>query len=309
MNRPVSTVAVVGAGPLGASTAYALAWPGGPEVTLVGAEAGDAAYRSSGGSICWHRDDPAKAAMIRATADFVRERVAAGAPIRVRDTPYLFLHAGVLVPAINVSAVDLVADLGGLAEAGGVKRVDVGAVRAVEPVDGGHRVLGATGAVEAEVVVLALGQGNRLLAPGPDRPVEKRQLFVLDLPVGPERAGLPHVVAPVGPGWAYVFVKETDDGLRLLLGQEDLIADGVLDRPVDHLAELLDAGVADRFPFLRGAAAEQVLWGVDEVEKHPRIVEHAPGLFSVNCGSAVRVCLPVGRQVAARVAATLGSSR
>ncbi|CAA9216427.1 MAG: hypothetical protein AVDCRST_MAG41-261 [uncultured Corynebacteriales bacterium] len=308
------TVAVVGAGPIGAATAYGLTRLGVPGVTLVGGEAGHPAYRSSGGSVCWHRDDPAKAAMIRATADFVRDRVAAGAPIGVRETPYLFLDAGVLVPALNIAAADLVADLAGLAAAGGAERADLGTVRRVEPAGGGHRVVGDAGTLDAEVVVLALGTGNPAVLgeralPGGPAPVEKRQLFVLDLPVGPERAGLPHLVAAVGAGWAYVFVKQTPDGLRLLLGQEDLIEDADLTGPVDHLAELLDAGVADRFPFLRGAAAERVLWGVDHVDKHPSVVAHARGLLSVHCGSAVRSCVPIGQRAAAAVTATLGGAR
>lgn len=300
-----STVAVVGCGPIGAATAYGLVRAGVRGVTLVGGDSGPpGAYRSSGGSVCWHRDDPAKAAMIKATADFVRARVAAGAAIGVRETPYLFLDRGVLVPALNVAAADLVADLLGLAEAGGAARADVGTVTRVEPLDGGHRVVGDRGAVEARVVVLALGTGNPALVGGSPR-LEKRQLFVLDLPVDADRARLPHLVAPVGGGYAYVFVKQTPDGLRLLLGQEDLVADEDLTGPVDHLAELLAAGVGDRFPFLRGATAERVLWGVDQEAKVPRIDAAGPGLLAVNCGSAVRACVPIGDRVAAAVSAAL----
>ena len=301
-----STVAVVGSGPIGAATAYGLARAGIADVTLVGGDHGPAAYRSSGGSVCWHRDDPEKAAMIEATADFVRQRVAAGARIRYREQPYLFLDAGVLVPALNIAAADLVADLAGLARRDGVRDADLGPVTAVEPVEGGHRVVGARGTVEARVVVLALGAGNAALTGTDPGAVEKRQLFVLDLPVGEDRARLPHLVAAVGPGYAYVFVKQTAGGLRLLLGQEDLVADSDLSGPVDHLAELLAAGVADRFPFLRGARAEQVLWGVDRFEKLPAITAHRPGLISVNCGSAVRACVPIGQRAAAAVAAALG---
>jgi glycine/D-amino acid oxidase-like deaminating enzyme len=298
-------VAVLGSGPIGAATAYGLVRAGVPDVTLVGGDHGPAAYRSSGGAVCWHRDDPGKAAMIRATADFVRQRVAAGARIRYRDQPYLFLDAGVLVPALNIAAADLVADLTGLARQHGVRETDIGPVTGTEPVEGGHRVTGAAGTVEARVVVLALGTGNAALVGGAAT-VEKRQLFVLDLPVDADRAALPHLVAAVGSGHAYVFVKQTAAGLRLLLGQEDLIRDDDLSGPVDHLAELLDAGVADRFPFLRGARAEQVLWGLDRVEKLPAITSHGPGLISVNCGSAVRACVPIGERTAAAVAAALG---
>lgn len=303
-----STVAVLGAGPVGAATAYALTRAGVPGVTLVGPDGGGA-FRSSGGSVCWHRNDADKAAMIRATADFVRDRVAAGAQIAVRDVPYLFLDAGVLVPALNLSAADLVADLVGLALAGGATRRDVGRITAVREVDGGRQVVGETGTVDAEVVVVALGVGSRALVDGLDDPVEKRQLFVLDLPVDAGRAALPHLVAPVGSGFAYVFVKQTAAGLRVLLGQEDLLADGVPDGPVDHLAELLAAGVEQRFPFLRGARAERVLWGVDWEHKVPRITEHGRGLLSVTCGSAVRACVPIGERAAAAVTAALGAGR
>lgn len=157
--------------------------------------------------------------------------------------------AGVLVPAPSITAADLVADLPGLAEAGGVQRADVGRATAVEPVDGGHRVVGERGTVEARVVVLALGVGTSAPAGGPV-PAAKRQLFVLDLPVD-----------------------------------------------------------ADRVPFPRGAAAEQVLWGVDPVAKLPRIAEPEPGLLAVTGGSAVRACVPIGARVAARVGEALDRTR
>jgi glycine/D-amino acid oxidase-like deaminating enzyme len=300
-----STVAVVGCGPIGAATAYGLARAGVRGVTLVTGTPDTATYRNSGGSVCWHRDDPEKAAMIRATAEFVQQRVAAGAAIRVREQPYLFLDRGLLVPALNIASADLVADLAGLAVAGGVRTRDLGLVTGVEPVDGGHRVVGERGTVEARVVVLALGTGNAALTGGPSPELEKRQLYVLDVPVTPERAMLPHLVAPVGGGYAYVFVKHVDGELRLLLGQEDLVTDDDLSGPVDRLDELLAGGVADRFPFLRGAAATTLLWGVDHAAKLPVLAEPGPGLLSVNCGSAVRACVPIGEHAAARVRAML----
>jgi glycine/D-amino acid oxidase-like deaminating enzyme len=301
-------VAVVGRGPIGAATAHRLALAGVRDVALVGPvleDAGEPAYRSSGGSVCWHRSDRAKAAMIRRTAEFVRARAAAGAPVRVRETPYLFLDSGVLAPALNVAAPELVADLVGLATGAGVAEVDVGPVTAVEPVAGGHRAVGSAGTVDARVVVLALGAANPVVVPQLPARLEKRQLFVLDLPVDEQRAALPHVVAPIGAGYAYVFVKDTPDGLRVLVGQENLVADDDLTGPVDSYGELLAAGVADRFPFLRGAAVERIMWGVDWADKLPRVVEHRPGLLTVNCGSAVRACVAIGEQVAAAVQRTL----
>jgi hypothetical protein len=40
------------------------------------------------------------------------------------------------------------------------------------------------------------------------------------------------------------------------------------------------------------------MWGLERAQKMPHVGRHGDGLFSVNCGSAVRVCLPVGRLAA-----------
>jgi glycine/D-amino acid oxidase-like deaminating enzyme len=302
-------VAVIGTGPIGASTAWQLA-SAGQDVLLVGpdparSEDPRAAYRSSGGSVCWFRPDPAKAERIRRTAEFVTDRVAAGAPIRCRSAPYLFLDVGVCAPALNVNAGDLVADLARLATGAGARRADVGTVHSVRSTSDGHEVAGEGGSLTARVVLLALGAGNPALVRDLRPVLEKRQLFVLDLTVGPDRIAWPHLVLPVGDGYAYLFVKELDEGMRLVLGQEDLVADDDLTGPVDHFAELLDAGVADRLPFLRAAAVERIMWGVDWADKHPQVLEHAPGLFTVNCGSAVRSCVAVGAESAAALTAAL----
>lgn len=300
-------VAVIGTGPIGASAAWQLA-AAGTDVLLVGPDPAvdrSGAYASSGGSVCWFRPDRAKADRIRRTAEFVTERVAAGAPIRVRETPYLFLDLGVTAPALNVNAGDLVADLLRLGAAAGVRRGDAGRVTAVRPVDGGHAVVGTGGTVTARVVVLALGAANPALVPWLPARLEKRQLFVLDLPVTPERAALPHLVLPVGGGYAYAFVKQFDDGLRLVVGQEELVEDDDLSGPVDHFAAVLAAGLADRLPFLRDAAVERILWGVDWTDKAPFIAGHEPGLYTVNCGSAVRSCVAIGQEAAAAITPAL----
>lgn len=296
-------VAVVGAGPLGAATALALAGRVG-EVVLVDGGDAPAAWRSSGGSVCWHRSDPTKADLIRRTADAITARVADGAPLRVRSRPYLLLEQGVLVPALNVASADVVADLVARAECGGVRRVDVGRVHAVARRGPGWGVEGERGTVDAGVVLLAAGAGNVDLMPGLPRRLEKRQLYVLDLPVDDARARLPHIVAKVGPGAVYAFVKEFDDGPRVVVGQEDLVADDDESGPTDHWPALLAAGLADALPFIASARPERILWGLDWADKLPHLAT-APGdptLLSVNCGSAVRVCVAVGELAAAAVA-------
>lgn len=297
-------IVVAGAGPLGAATAYHVARRG-VQVTIVSQDRPDAAFRNSGGSICWHRPDPGRAAVIRETADFVRAAVADGAGIDCREVPYLFLTDGVQVPALNIDSGGLVDHLLAEAERAGAVRVDLGPVTRIADGADGYVVVCDGGTVHARAVVAALGAGNPTVVDGHPVAWEKRQLFVLDLPVGEDRAGLPHTIAAVGDGHAYIFVKRFDGGLRVVVGQEDIVEDDDAGGPVDHFAELLDAGVGEHFPFLRSAAVERILWGLDWPGKMPHVEEHAPGLVSVNCGSAVRACIAGGRAAADAVVAAL----
>lgn len=298
----VHAIAVVGTGPVGSAAAYHLAQRGVPGVVQVGGSAGRATYLQSGGSVSWHRPDPVRSRAIEETARFIRSEVAAGASIRMRDEPYFYVDTGELVDGINIEAADLVSHLRRSAEED-VAGVDVGEVRAIEPGDRGHRVVGTAGEVEAEVVLLALGAANIGLAPGLAGQVEKRQLLVLDLEVSPTQERLPHLISRLGPGFVYVFVKEIDGRLCFVVGQEDIVADDDHTGPVDYLAQLFDAGLAGRYPFLAGASTVQVRWGTDWAGKDPHVHESAPGLLSVNCGSAVRACIAVGRAGAEAVLA------
>lgn len=297
-------VVVAGAGPLGASAAYHLARCG-IDVMIAATADPPGAYISSGGSLCSYRPDPQHAAAIEETAMFVGDAVAQGAAIDCREVPYLFTHLGVQAPALNIASADLVAHLLAGAHAAGGSQRDIGRIDRVDRHDDGYVVRGADGSVSARAVVLALGVGNLAVMPGLESPLEKRQLFVLDLPVDDDRARWPHTIVGVGDGFAYVFVKRFPDGLKVVVGQEDLIDDDVTG-PVDHVTELLDAGVGDRFPWLRGAGVERVLWGVDWAGgKLPDIRDDGRALFSVNAGSGVRVCIPAGRQVTERVTGAL----
>jgi glycine/D-amino acid oxidase-like deaminating enzyme len=319
----IYSIAVVGAGPIGAAATYHLARAGVAGVALVGGrDPGPAAYRQSGGCICWHRRDPQLSADIEETANFVRNAVRAGAEIRVRETSYLFLNTGVAVPALNIAAPDLVRHLSGRALEAGAAGVDVGTVTAVDRHPGGYRVVGDGGTVTARSVLLCLGTGNLGVAaglvPGLLPQLEKRQLFVLDLPVDADRAGLPHVIVPFNGGHVYLFVKEVDGRLRLTLGQEDALEeelpgeDGAEhdgpghdgpehDGAVDQLPALLAAGLAERLPFLAGARTERILCGVDWSAKKLTVHSDGAGLTTLNCGSAVRSCVALGRR-GARVA-------
>ena len=142
-------------------------------------------------------------------------------------------------------------------------------VDAVTPKQTGWE-FGPSGRRGSTVVVLALGVGNVSFVPQLQPRLEKRQLFVLDLPVDEDRARMPHVVARVGHGYAYVFVKNLPEGQRVVLGQEDLVPDDDPTGPVDYLAQLLEAGVADAFPFLGAARADRILWGWTGPTSSPR---------------------------------------
>ena len=306
------TVAVVGRGPIGAATAQRLAMAGVRDVALVAAaepEPGEPAYRSSGGSVCWHRSDPTKKAMIRRTAEFIRARVAAGAPVRVRDTPYLFLDAGVLAPALNVAAADLVADLVGLAAGGrawhaGRRRPGH---RRWSRSPGGHRVVGPSrqrgrAGGRARARCGQPGAGRRTCRPGWRSASSSCSTCRWTRSGRRSRTWSPRS----GAGYAYVFVKETPDGLRVVVGQEDLVAgrrpdrSGRLVRPSCWPPGWRTASRSCGRPGWSGSSGASTGW-----TSCRQLVEHRPGLLTVNCGSAVRACVAIGEQAAARVQRTL----
>ena len=172
---------------------------------------------------CWYRSDPAKAELIRTTAEHVQRRVAEGARIDVRELPYLLLEHGVQVPALNVNSSEPIADLVGEATRGGALP-RIGVVDAVTPTQTGWEVRSGGGHRGGTVVVLALGVGN--------------VSFFLSCSHGwrsvsclcstcrwMRTARMLHVVARVGHGYAYVFVKNLPEGQRVVLGHEDLVPD------------------------------------------------------------------------------------
>ncbi|GAB3170492.1 hypothetical protein GCM10027059_37060 [Myceligenerans halotolerans] len=325
-------VAICGAGPIGAATARFLArrrpglhiamltadrpgalpgrGPGAlpdavPDGSLADPTDPDhrATYRYSGGSIRWAWDDAVKREMTSETAGFVRGLLSDGVELDALENTYHLLHTGELIPALNLSAARLVDHLVNTARADGVAWHPGTTVTAVRPGDdGGYVVETSQGDVHARQVLVALGARTPRVLPAHDTEAEKRQLFVLDLPVDEHRARLPHTIVPVGKGFAYVFVKRTDGGIRVVVGQEDIVEDDDTAGPVDYWAELLDSGVGDVLPWLRDARVERILWGVDSAHKKLAVTEPVPGLLAANCGSAVRSAAWIGRTLADRLA-------
>ncbi|NGN95992.1 FAD-binding oxidoreductase [Nocardioides sp. KC13] len=302
-------VAICGAGPIGAATAYFLARksPGLRIVVLSDDPADDpghvSTYRYSGGSIRWTWADPVKREMTTETAEFVQSLLADGVDLAAIENTYHLLHTGEHIPALNISASRLVSHLLERAAEAGAQIVPRAVVEGVRPDGSGHLVDTTRGTIRAERVLVALGAANALLFPETDAELEKRQLFVLDLPVPPERERMPHTIVPVGDGFGYAFVKSVEGRLRVLVGQEDIVEDDDLSGPVDHWDTLLERGLATALPWLREAQVDQILWGVDIAQKKLVLDEPAPGLLLAGCGSSVRSSAWLGRTLAERLAA------
>jgi glycine/D-amino acid oxidase-like deaminating enzyme len=298
-------VAICGAGPIGAATATFLARPD-LRVVLIDHDPADdpahvATYRYSGGSIRWTWPDPVKREMTTQTEQFIRS-TAAGAELGMIENTYHLLHTGEHIPALNVSATGLVGLLRDQAQEAGATLVDA-LVTGVRPEGSGHVVETSRGTIRAGRVLGAMGAANASVFPQVSAEAEKRQLFVLDLPVPPEREQLPHTIVPIGDGFGYVFVKLIDGQLRVVVGQEDIVEDEDTSGPVDHWKEILDSGLATTLPWLRDARVDDILWGVDTAQKTLVVDEPGPGVLVANCGSAIRSAAWLGRTLAERLTA------
>ncbi len=293
-------ILILGSGPIGASTAYFLMEKGVKNVGMVTEEPADsraATYRFAGGSLRSFWDDPLKIEMTRETMDFISALDARGIDLSLVKDNYLFLNRGAYVPSLNISSAKLVAWFLGQAQAKGLVVHQKEVVCGIEKIAEGYAVKTDKNDYAAKKILLALGVANAAFMPGVAIWKEKRQLFVLDLPVGPDEAGFPHMIIPVNKGVAYVFIKKMPGGLRFVVGQEDAVAAHDRPEPEDYFSALLDAGLGDRVPFLRKANVQEILWGFDVANKTLCIEERGAALFAANCGSAVRSCVWIGRQV------------
>ena len=309
-------VVICGAGPIGAATAYFLARtsPHLQVVVLHDSPSDDPAddpsddpghtttYRYSGGSIRWTWADPVKREMTTETAEFARGLLADGVDLAAIENSYHLLHTGEHIPALNISAARLVSHLLERASDADARIVPDTAVEGVRPDGSGHLVETSRGTIRAGRALVALGAANTRLFPQTCAELEKRQLFVLDLPVPPERELMPHTIVPIGDGFGYVFVKSVEGRLRVLAGQEDIVEDEDTTGAVDYWTTLLDRGLATALPWLSEAKVEQILWGFDIAQKKLVLDEPNPGLLVASCGSAVRSAAWLGRTLAERLA-------
>lgn len=296
---------ILGSGPIAAATAYHLTKS--KQLDSIGIITQDptddhsATYTNAGGSIRWFWDDDLKTEMTTQTANFIKDLLEKGVDLSEISDNYLFLHRGKFVPSLNVSGTKLVNWLLDQSIKKGVKIYNQTKITGVKNVGNVYEIQSTTQTFRAKKVLLALGVANEIFMPNYKLEKEKRQLFVLDVPVDDSSRDFPHVIFPLSDGVVYCFIKKTPEGLRYLVGQED-----VVETPEDldsatTFKHLLEAGLGKIMPFLNSAKVEKVLWGIDAANKELRIESHDDSLFAANCGSAIRSSIWIGEQVAKKI--------
>lgn len=305
MKTSTYDIAIVGSGPIGAATAYFLK-DSGKSVAIISAEPNKAGeehidtYKYAGGSVRWDFEDPEVTANTQKTAKFILDLNSKGVDLSLIEDSYVFLHKATSQPSVNISGVKLVAYLLSQAAAASTVTQIQDALLQQYRKDGDEYVLETTqGETRAKKVLLALGGQLPKFVPDAGYEYEKRETLVLDLPMEGTRAKFPHTIATFAGGIVYLFVKQTSRGLRMLIGQEDVIeTDEESHSGRDYLRELKDKGILNIFPFLKDASVEEVLWGFDAKNKVVKIYTPDNQLFAAVCGSAVRSCIAIGEQVA-----------
>ncbi|MCS6801749.1 MAG: FAD-dependent oxidoreductase [Chloroflexota bacterium] len=306
----VFDIAICGSGPIGAATAYALRERTDLAIAVVTRDPADdpnheAAYRWAGGAVRLAWDDPWKQSAVQETAALARQFAAEGVALDFVENGYLFLNRGEAVPGVNLAGAKLVREILRRAGEAGIHLHSERDIAAIAPEGDSYRIVTSAGDLVARRVLLALGAANSRFLP--DYPVafEKRQVFLLDLPVEGGRAKMPHLVVPLAGGVVYCFVKNVAGTLRLVVGQEDIFAHEETPGPENYFPALLARGLADRLPFLADAHVLDILWGFDAKAKSLSLVSHDNRLFAANCGSAVRAAARIGVEVAERLVASL----
>lgn len=298
-------IAILGSGPIGTLTAFNLSQKTALRCVIVSREPEidyTATYVNAGGSIRTYWDDAAKTEATMETTAFIRDEIAKGADFDLVDNGYLFLNRGVKVPAINVAGAKLLRHVLQKTLENGLERIQAVAIDSVRTEDGQVVVEASGEVIRAKKAVLALGAANGRFLSGLDLEIEKRQLYVLDLPVDEDRAGLPHTIVPVGHGVVYVFIKKIGGKPKLVLGEEGFFEHSLAPEPEDNFAELVSHGLTERLPFLKGASVERIMWGFDATNKLPAIGTTDGLIYTANCGSAVRSSAYIGRKTAEAVA-------
>lgn len=309
MNQPIQTFdyVIVGSGPIGSATAYFLTQSLQPTQTVglltnEPTESHQPTYRFAGGSVRSFWPDPQMETMTAETTDFLRNLVENGVDLGLIEDHYAILHRGAYVPSVNVTSSKVVDYFLTEAKGRGLVSLQEFQLQTVEQANDSVILTSHDGrSICARRVLVAIGAQLPAVFPEVSLEIRKRQLFVLDTPIPPQREHFPHTVVPFGDGFIFLFLKKVDGHLRLVLGQEDVIEATMAEGPDDYFDQLLTMGVDKIFPFIGKSRVERTLWGFDYDKKHPLFLNPQPGVLAVVCGSAVRSCVWIGRETARRL--------
>ena len=292
-------ILILGAGPIGAGTAYCLSRKGKKKIGIITIEpeaTAYATYQYAGGCVRWFWDDPVKIEATKVTADFIKKISKAGVDVSLHQDTYLFLHRGKHVPAINISSAKLISYFKGEARSKGVKIHEGETVASVKEENGVATVITDKGTYQAKKVLLAMGAENARFMPEYELEKEERYLMVLDIPVTDEEMTFPHTIVPVGGGVAFLFIKKLPEGWRFVLGQENVLGVPKQSQIKAHYRALLESSLGELMPFLKKAKVERTLFGTD-VENKTLLLKQHGALYAANCGSAVRSCVYLANKI------------
>lgn len=305
MTDSLYDIAILGSGPIGAATAYHLSQQKDKKVLVITQDPSEertSTYLWAGGSIQWvWWKEKIKTEMNTMTADFIKKLIDDGVDLSAIKDNYLFLDEGVFVPSLNIAGKKFINYLLAESENSGVELQNGTKIEKVEKVGDEVVIRTDKGEFKAKKVLLALGYNNQLFLKDPEIEFEKRQLFVLDLPVTKEREDFPHTIVPLKEGWVYVFIKNINGELKMILGQEELVEHNEEWEEEDYFDKLVDLGLFDVMPFLKEAKVEKILWGFDAMNKIPKIYTEDNSIYAINCGSAVRSSVYIGKMAAEKL--------
>ncbi len=298
-------IIIVGGGPIGAATAWALAEKKtGKSILVLNDETKDsrtATYRFSGGSVRMWWLDEAMGEMTGKTAALIEKLTTDGVDLGAVKDRYVMVHRGIEVPSWNVAGAKLVDYYRAEALKGGVEIKDDVALESILMTDSLQTLKTSAGDFTAEKVIFALGSQTKKFLPDAPFVYQKRELLVFDVPVDENRAHFPHTVVPLAEGLVFGFIKSIDGTPRFVLGQEDLITFNDEWKEEDFLPVLVEKGLYNVMPFLKDAKLVKILWGFDSHIKKPEFYIPHQNILAVTCGSAIRSSAWIGEETARRI--------
>jgi glycine/D-amino acid oxidase-like deaminating enzyme len=304
MNYYNYDIIIVGGGPIGASTVYFLSSnKQNQKIALLRPEPLSedpyhiATYLYAGGCIrSYFENNEIKEATTK-TINFIKKLKEENVDLSLIEDYYCFLNRGVIVPSVNISGSKLINYFLNKAKENSIDIFDETFLE--EIIEEKDRVILKTsrGEFQAKKVLLALGYSLNKFLPEADFKFKKRQLFVLDVSLKEEQRNFPHLIVPFKGGVVYIFVKNLNDEYKFVLGQEDVIEENEEFKEDNYFEKLINMGLLEILPFLKGAKVEKILWGFDAENKTLKIFNKGDKIIAACCGSAVRSCVHIGEKL------------